>query len=288
MPSWTLFLLRRLKCDVEIELPSKRVYVVYAAMTAEQIKYNKMIADKSLSRKLPAREARGGMANPNPESSLDNTMMQMRKCCNHPYLFEAPVDDSGDWIVDERLVQASGKMILLDKMLKTLKEHGHKVLIFFQMTRMMDLVEDYLSQLRGWKCCRIDGSVAYQERQDQLKAYAQEDDTFIFLLSTRAGGLGISLPSADTVIFYDSDFNPQQDLQAMDRCHRIGQTKAVGVYRLLTRDSVEVKIYERAVLKRKLELMTINPKRFKVAEKIEGSTDLTSVQGVGAAMSRCV
>jgi len=79
------------------------------------------------------------------------------------------------------------------------------------------------------------------------------------------------------VIFYDSDFNPQQDLQAMDRCHRIGQTKAVGVYRLLTRDSVEVKIYERAVLKRKLELMTINPKRFKVAEKIEGSTDLTSV-----------
>lgn len=145
------------------------------------------------------------------------------------------------------------------------------------MTKMMDIVEDYLSMLRGWKCCRIDGGVSFQDRQERLKAFEQTQDHFVFLLSTRAGGLGISLPTADTVIIYDSDFNPQQDLQAMDRCHRIGQTRPVGVYRIITRGSVEVKIYERAVLKRKLELMTINPKRFKVAEKVEGSTDLSTV-----------
>mmetsp|Transcript_64264 Transcript_64264/g.151285 ORF Transcript_64264/g.151285 Transcript_64264/m.151285 type:complete len:268 (+) Transcript_64264:2-805(+) len=203
----------------------------------------------------------------------------MRKCCNHPFLFEAPIDETGDWVIDERLVEQSGKMKLLDRMLTILKANGHKVLIFFQMTKMMDLVEPYLTDLRGWKCCRIDGAVAFQERQERMRSFTEDPEQFCFLLSTRAGGLGINLPVADTVIIFDTDFNPQQDLQAQDRCHRIGQTKPVGVYRLITRDSVEVKIFERSVAKRKLELMTINRKRFKVDNKLEEGQDLQSIAG---------
>ncbi|EKX50630.1 hypothetical protein GUITHDRAFT_103852 [Guillardia theta CCMP2712] len=270
------FLLRRLKSDVALELPDKHVYVLFASFSPSQARYNQAIANNSLWELLEnvtdsamlQDEATTAMTN--PQSSLENMMMQMRKCCNHPYLFASPIDEHGEFVVDERVLEASGKMQLLDRMLRILKENGNKVLIFFQMTRMMDIVEDYVRDVRNWDCCRIDG-------KEQIHRFNHNSSSFIFLLSTRAGGLGISLPAADTVIIYDSDFNPQQDLQAQDRCHRIGQQKPVGVYRLITRDSVEVKIFERAVRKRKLELMTINRKLFKDHQKLQGSTDLSSL-----------
>ncbi len=171
----------------------------------------------------------------------------------------------GEMVVDERLVQAAGKLVLLDRMLTKLHASGHKTLIFCQMTKMMDILEDYL-EMRSWPCHRIDGMVPWSERQALMDSYngGTLDKAFVFLLSTRAGGLGINLVSADTVIIYDGDFNPQQDLQAMDRCHRIGQTKPVTVVRLLTVESIETRIFERASNKRKLELVAIARKRFKV------------------------
>lgn len=217
-------------------------------------------------------------------TSLQNTMMQMRKNCNHPYLFQCPHDGMGNTVLDERIVQGAGKLQILDRMLKQLHENGHKTLIFCQMTKMMDILEDYL-ELRQWPCHRIDGMVAWNERQGLMDSFnnGSLDEAFVFLLSTRAGGLGINLVSADTVIIYDGDFNPQQDLQAMDRCHRIGQTKPVTVVRLLTANSIETHIFERATSKRKLELVTIARKRFRSAsDKVEHAADISQLQKAGS------
>lgn len=120
-------------------------------------------------------------------------------------------------------------MVLLDKLLKRLKERGHRVLLFTQMTRVLDILEDYL-YMRQYLYCRIDGNTSYEDREARIDAYNKENsDIFLFLLSTRAGGLGINLQTADVVILYDSDWNPQADLQAQDRAHRIGQRRPVQV-----------------------------------------------------------
>ncbi|VDP03833.1 unnamed protein product [Soboliphyme baturini] len=124
----------------------------------------------------------------------------------------------------EHLVEASGKLYTLDLLLKYLSAMGHKTLIFSQMTRMLDILQDYLTY-RGYTYERLDGSVRAEERFNVIRRFSDDEETFVFLLSTRAGGIGINLSAADTVIFYDSDFNPQSDLQATDRVHRIGQTK---------------------------------------------------------------
>lgn len=196
--------------------------------------------------------------------SLQNALMQLRKACNHPYLFEQPIDvASGESIVSEALVETSGKMRILDQLLPALIAGGHRVLIFSQMSRMLDILEDYLS-LRALRYCRIDGSVPQTERSQQIAQFnAPSSKIPVFLLTTRAGGLGINLVSADTVIFYDSDWNPQMDLQAQDRAHRIGQTRPVLVYRLAVANSVECRILERATSKRRLEKMVIHEKKFK-------------------------
>jgi len=286
------FLLRRLKTDVLFNLPIKREYLILAPLTETQLRYNHAIANRSLGELIEGDAAKdfvqddkGGWSKTaavnDKASSLQNILMQMRKCCNHPYLFQAPLDPSGNVTVDERLVESAGKLKLLDRMLVTLKEKGHKVLIFCQMTKMLDLLEDYL-ELRQWRCHRIDGMVHWKERQELMDDYNGSKDAFVFLLSTRAGGLGINLVSADTVIIYDSDFNPQQDLQAQDRCHRIGQTKPVSVFRLCTVDSVETRILERATNKRKLELVAIARKRFKVADKIEHGADMQALEAIGS------
>ncbi|KAK6180624.1 hypothetical protein SNE40_008640 [Patella caerulea] len=195
---------------------------------------------------------------------LQNIMMQLRKCVNHPYLLEHPIDpETGYLKTDETTVTTSGKMMVLDKMLPELKKRGHKVLIFSQMTRMMDLLEDYC-ELRDYNYCRLDGSCSIQNRREQMELFNDKDgDMFLFLLSTRAGGLGINLVGADTCIIYDSDWNPQCDLQAQDRCHRIGQTRPVVVYRFVTANTIDQKIVERAGAKRKLEKMVIQKGKFK-------------------------
>uniref|UniRef100_A0A8C6YNZ3 Proliferation-associated SNF2-like protein n=1 Tax=Nothoprocta perdicaria TaxID=30464 RepID=A0A8C6YNZ3_NOTPE len=194
---------------------------------------------------------------------LQNIMMLLRKCCNHPYLIEYPLDPATQQFkVDEDLVKNSGKFLLLDRMLPELKKRGHKVLLFSQMTMMLDILMDYC-YLRDFKFSRLDGSMSYSEREENMHQFNTDPEVFLFLVSTRAGGLGINLTAADTVIIYDSDWNPQSDLQAQDRCHRIGQTKPVVVYRLVTANTIDQKIVERAAAKRKLEKLIIHKNQFK-------------------------
>lgn len=190
---------------------------------------------------------------------LQNLFMQLRKVCNHPFLFFHPYDAQSQLMrVDELLVSQSGKMIILDQLLGALLKRHHRTLIFSQMTGMLDILEQFL-EMRGIKYCRIDGSTSQPEREEQLALFRAKNSKIpVFLLSTRAAGLGINLVAADTVIFYDSDWNPQMDLQAQDRVHRIGQERPVLIYRLVTADSVESKILERASSKRKLEKVVIH------------------------------
>jgi ATP-dependent DNA helicase len=204
------------------------------------------------------------------QKKLGNPIMQLRLCCNSPYNFFNPfikADTDGaetfasETEPDETLVSTSGKMLLLDSLLPELMRRGHKVLVFSQFTTTLDLLGHYLD-LRSWNYARIDGSVAQTDRQDQILAFnkpssGNKDAADIFILSTRAGGQGINLAAADTVILFDSDWNPQQDLQAMDRAHRIGQTRNVIVYRFATRNTVEQKLLESAEAKRRLEKLVI-------------------------------
>lgn len=156
-----------------------------------------------------------------------------------------------------RFVTDSGKLAQLDKLLKQLKAGGHRVLLYFQMTRMIDLMEEYLTY-RNYTYCRLDGSTKLEDRRDTVAAFQGSDEIFVFLLSTRAGGLGINLVAADTVIFYDSDWNPTIDSQAMDRAHRLGQTRQVTVYRLITRGTIEERIRKRALQKEEVQRVVIS------------------------------
>ncbi|KIM43935.1 hypothetical protein M413DRAFT_443000 [Hebeloma cylindrosporum] len=200
---------------------------------------------------------------------LQNTVMQLRKVCSHPFLFDWPVDpDTLYPILGEELVNASGKMMVLDRLLRELFKRGHKVLLFSQFTTMLDIIEDWAVDYMGWRICRIDGSTAPLERREQMNVFQTGGDDpeapRLFLLSTRAGGLGINLVAADTVIFYDQDWNPQMDAQAQDRAHRIGQTKPVLIFRLVSAHTVETKIMQRATEKRKLEALVIAKGKFKM------------------------
>lgn len=195
---------------------------------------------------------------------LQNPIIQLRLCCNSPHNFYYPfvAEDSSD--VDDTLITESGKMLLLDALLPSLLKNGHKVLIFSQFKTQLDLLETYCNVLRNWPCCRIDGSIPQSERQEQILAFNEPDsETNIFLLSTRAGGQGINLAAADTVLLFDSDWNPQQDLQAQDRAHRIGQTRPVLVYRFATKGTVESMLLEKADSKRRLEKLVIQKGRFR-------------------------
>jgi DNA helicase INO80 len=156
-----------------------------------------------------------------------------------------------------RFVSDCGKLARLDALLKQLKEGGHRVLLYFQMTRMIDLMEEYLTY-RNYKYCRLDGSTKLEDRRDTVADFQTRSDIFVFLLSTRAGGLGINLTAADTVIFYDSDWNPTIDSQAMDRAHRLGQTRQVTVYRLITRGTIEERIRKRALQKEEVQRVVIS------------------------------
>ncbi|XP_078268874.1 lymphoid-specific helicase [Rhinoraja longicauda] len=194
---------------------------------------------------------------------LQNVLMLLRKCCNHPYLIEYPLDcRTQQFQIDEELVKSSGKFLILDRMLPELSKRGHKVLIFSQMTSLLDILMDYC-YLRDYKYSRLDGSMSYTLREENINNFNNDPEVFLFLLSTRAGGLGINLTAADTVIIYDSDWNPQADLQAQDRCHRIGQSKPVVVYRLVTANTIDEKIVEKATAKRRLEKMVIHKNKFK-------------------------
>lgn len=197
--------------------------------------------------------------------NLQNIVMQLRKVCNHPFLFDWPVDPStGLPVLNNDLAAQSGKVLLLDRLLTALFARGHRVLVFSQMTKMLDILEDWAVELKGWPACRLDGNVSQEDRRRQIEEFSDPKcKTQLFLLSTRAGGLGINLTAADTVIIFDSDWNPQMDLQAQDRVHRIGQTKPVLIYRFVAAKTVEAKILEKATAKRRLEKLVISKGKFK-------------------------
>ncbi|XP_014022110.2 chromodomain-helicase-DNA-binding protein 5 isoform X6 [Salmo salar] len=248
-------MLRRLKADVFKNMPSKTELIVRVELSPMQKKYYKFI----LTRNFEALNSKGG----GNQVSLLNIMMDLKKCCNHPYLFpvaavEAPVLSNGSYDGNQ-LVKSSGKLTLLQKMLKKLKDEGHRVLIFSQMTKMLDLLEDFL-EYEGYKYERIDGGITGGLRQEAIDRFnAPGAQQFCFLLSTRAGGLGINLATADTVIIYDSDWNPHNDIQAFSRAHRIGQNKKVMIYRFVTRASVEERITQVAKRKMMLTHLVVRP-----------------------------
>uniref|UniRef100_A0A1A8N9X4 Chromodomain-helicase-DNA-binding protein 1-like n=3 Tax=Nothobranchius TaxID=28779 RepID=A0A1A8N9X4_9TELE len=252
------FLLRRIKSEVAVDLPKKMELVVYHGMSALQKKYYKAILVKDI-------EAFGNEHG--SRNRLLNILMNLRKCVDHPYLFDGVEPEPFE--MGEHLVEASGKLCLLDRLLAFLHKEGHRVLLFSQMTRMLDILQDYM-EYRGYSYERLDGSVRGEERNLAVKNFSSKD-MFVFLLSTKAGGVGLNLTAADTVIFVDSDFNPQNDLQAAARCHRIGQNRPVKVIRLLARDTVEEIMYSRAVSKLQLTNTVIEEGRFSLLDQAQSA-----------------
>lgn len=267
------FLLRRVKADVEKSLLPKKEVNLYIGMSDMQVKWYKKILEKDID------AVNGGAGNKESKTRLLNIVMQLRKCCNHPYLFEG-AEPGPPYTTDEHLVHNAAKMVMLDKLLKRMKAQGSRVLIFSQMSRMLDILEDY-SVFRNYAYCRIDGSTAHEDRIAAIDDYNKEgSEKFLFLLTTRAGGLGINLTSADIVVLFDSDWNPQADLQAMDRAHRIGQTKQVMVFRFVTEHAIEEKVLERAAQKLRLDQLVIQQGRAQQPVKNAASKDelLTMIQ----------
>ena len=259
------FLLRRIKNDVETSLLPKQELNVYVGMSSMQKKWYRQILEKDI-------DAVNGTNATESKTRLLNIVMQLRKCCNHPYLFDG-AEPGPPYTTDEHLIYNSAKLKVLDRLLKKLKAQGSRVLIFSQMSRLLDILEDYCF-FREYKYCRIDGSTDHEDRIKAIDDYnAPDSDKFLFLLTTRAGGLGINLTSADTVVLFDSDWNPQADLQAMDRAHRIGQKKQVRVFRFVTNNSVEEKIIERATQKLRLDKLVIQQNRTASNKKKEGKND---------------
>ncbi|RUS34814.1 hypothetical protein BC938DRAFT_478366 [Jimgerdemannia flammicorona] len=291
------FLLRRLKKDVESELPDKVEKIVKCKFSALQGKLYQQMKKHGMLYTANGEKGRTGI------KGLNNTIMQLRKICNHPFVFEDVENMINPLHVNNTtLYRTSGKFELLDRILPKLKATGHRVcsgrlehftalrivtalrnvaalrnchgnnlihtyyalqvLIFFQMTQIMNIMEDFL-QFKGYQYLRLDGSTKADDRSQLLKVFnAPESQYFAFLLSTRAGGLGLNLQTADTVIIFDSDWNPHQDLQAQDRAHRIGQTKEVRIFRLITEKSIEESILARAQFKLDIDGKVIQAGKF--------------------------
>ncbi|KAL4291817.1 hypothetical protein GQ457_14G014740 [Hibiscus cannabinus] len=266
------FLLRRLKSDVEKGLPPKKETILKVGMSQMQKQYYRALLQKDLE-----------VVNAGGERKrLLNIAMQLRKCCNHPYLFQG-AEPGPPYTTGDHLITNAGKMVLLDKLLPKLKERDSRVLIFSQMTRLLDILEDYL-MFRGYHYCRIDGNTGGEDRDASIEAFNKPGSAkFVFLLSTRAGGLGINLATADVVILYDSDWNPQVDLQAQDRAHRIGQKKEVQVFRFCTEYTIEEKVIERAYKKLALDALVIQQGRL-AEQKTVNKDELLQMVRFGAEM----
>ncbi|KAG8532183.1 uncharacterized protein KY384_003823 [Bacidia gigantensis] len=251
------FLLRRLKKDVEKDLPDKQERVIKCRFSALQAKiYHQLITFN----KINVSDGKGGKTG---IRGLSNMLMQLRKLCNHPFVFEQVEDQMNpERVSNDLLWRTAGKFELLERVLPKFKITGHRVLIFFQMTQIMNIMEDFL-RLKGLAYLRLDGSTKSDDRSELLAQFNDPNSPyFCFLLSTRAGGLGLNLQTADTVIIYDSDWNPHQDLQAQDRAHRIGQKNEVRILRLISSNSVEEKILERAQYKLDMDGKVIQAGRF--------------------------
>ncbi|KAJ2894904.1 hypothetical protein MKZ38_007101 [Zalerion maritima] len=248
------YILRRTKETVEKDLPPKTEKILRVELADVQLEYYKNILTRNYAELT---KANGGR----PQSLL-NIMMELKKVSNHPYMMPGVEERvlAGSMRREDRLrglVSSSGKMMLLDQLLNKLKRDNHRVLIFSQMVTMLEILGEYLT-LSSYQYQRLDGTIPAGPRRLAIDHFnADESQDFCFLLSTRAGGLGINLMTADTVILFDSDWNPQADLQAMARAHRIGQKRPVNVYRLVSKETVEEEILERARNKLLLEYLTI-------------------------------
>lgn len=266
------FILRRLKKDVEKSLPSKSERILRVELSDIQTEYYKNIITKNY--------AALNAGNKGSQISLLNVMSELKKASNHPYLFdgaeERVLEKAGSYSRENTLrgmIMSSGKMVLLEQLLTRLKKEGHRVLIFSQMVRMLDILGDYMF-IKGYQFQRLDGTIPSSQRKISIDHFnAPDSKDFAFLLSTRAGGLGINLMTADTVIIFDSDWNPQADLQAMARAHRIGQKNHVSVYRFVSKDTVEEQILERARKKMVLEYAIISLGITDPNAKKNGKTD---------------
>ena len=246
-------MLRRLKKDAMQNIPPKTERMVPVELSSIQAEYYRAMLTKNYQ---ILRNIGKGV----PQQSMLNIVMQLRKVCNHPYLIPGTEPDSGSIeFLHEMRIKASAKLTLLHSMLRILHKEGHRVLIFSQMTKLLDILEDYLTIEFGPKTFeRVDGSVCVADRQTAIARFNQDKSRFVFLLSTRSCGLGINLATADTVIIYDSDFNPHADIQAMNRAHRIGQSNRLLVYRLVVRASVEERILQLAKKKLMLDQLFVN------------------------------
>lgn len=269
------FLLRRVKADVEKNLLPKKEINIYVGLAEMQRKWYRSVLEKDID------AVNGLTGKKEGKTRLMNMVMQLRKVTCHPYLFDG-AEPGPPYTTDEHLIQNSGKMVILDKLLANMKAKGSRVLIFSQMSRVLDILEDYCL-FRQYKYCRIDGGTAHEDRIAAIDEYNKPgSERFIFLLTTRAGGLGINLTTADIVVLYDSDWNPQADLQAMDRAHRIGQTKQVYVFRFITEGSVEERMLERAAQKLRLDQLVIQQGRTQQAKAAANKEELLEMITHGA------
>lgn len=264
------FMLRRIKAEVEHSLPPKKEMYLYFGLTKLQRKIYKNILKNH-----------SHIVNGNGDrAQLMNILMQLKKVCNHPYLFNN-VEEGPPFINGEHLITNCMKFRVLDLLLPRLQKQNSRVLIFSQMSSLLDVLDDYV-RYRGYTYCRIDGQTSALDRELRIEDFQRPgSDKFIFLLTTRAGGCGINLHGANTVILYDSDWNPQVDLQAIDRAHRIGQKREVVVYRFVTEGTVEEKIIERAAKRLKMENLVMQKGRFNAENKV-GTTDITKIIQFGA------
>jgi SWI/SNF-related matrix-associated actin-dependent regulator of chromatin subfamily A member 5 len=276
-----LFVLRRLKIEVEQSLPMKLETLVYCPMTDLQRKcFQQLFAqDSAAILKMQSSHDENDSASTDDQvviksaGRLQGLLAQLRKASNHPFLFEGVEKVSATGEPTDEIIYASGKMVMLEKLLTQLKAKGHRVALFSQFTRTLDIICDFLDY-RRFRFCRLDGSTNRIMREVHINMFNKPNsDLFVFCLSTRAGGEGINLTTADTVILFDSDWNPQVDIQAMARVHRIGQTKTVHVYRLVTKGSVEERIIQRAQKKLFLDGMVNRDKTKQANESIEEQQD---------------
>ncbi|EFJ11544.1 hypothetical protein SELMODRAFT_158748 [Selaginella moellendorffii] len=254
-------LLRRVKKDVLKELPPKKELIVRVELSAIQKDYYRAV----LTRNYEVLSRHSGV-----QVSLNNLVMELRKICAHPFLLDGVEEETEDEdAVQKTLVEASGKLLLLDKMTTKLKAEGHRVLIYSQFQRVLDILEDWLAY-KNWNYERIDGKVSGADRQSRIDRFnAPGSKIFCFLLSTRAGGLGINLATADTVVIYDSDWNPHADMQAMARAHRMGQTSKVMIYRLITRGTIEERMMQLSKKKMVLEHLVVGRMKTQILNQEE-------------------
>ncbi|UJR15998.1 hypothetical protein I4U23_002916 [Adineta vaga] len=275
------FILRRRKADVNLYLPPKKEVTVYTKMTSVQVKWYNQLVDEIVRRYIDDRKKDEFIQifdddqrlrsqrkfDDTPKESKETTIARkitgrsvifpLLRACTHSYLLDAPRDENGEILISEELITSSGKFIVLDKMLSKLQGTTHKVLIFSTLVIFLDLLES-MCEHRNYGYTRLDGSTSFEERIEAITTFNKEPDVFIFLISTRAGGLGLNLMAADTVILFNSDWNPMIDIQAQDRAHRIGQTNPVIVYRFIVRNTIDERVYKRACSKQIMEKLIVH------------------------------